>query len=414
MKLYKNSIGIGDRFGKQGIAQLNAMVLAEEQGIAISPVWNKSFREHYIIGTTQEAVRAEADASVKSLGWNHAYFVDADHINLNTVDDFIPHSNFFTLDVADAIGVQADPEDIQNFAESHLSLIGHLSIHHLDEKIEINSGFLYQAAEKYLFAVQEAGRIYRHIKDKKSEPFMTEISMDETDSPQTPQELLLILAMIQAEEIPAETIAPKFSGWFNKGVDYVGDPDKFANEFEADIAVIEYAIQNFDLPVQLKLSVHSGSDKFKLYPIIRQILKKYQAGVHLKTAGTTWLEELIGLAESRGDGLQIAKEIYRTAFHRFDELCKPYFSVIDIHPKRLPNPEDVNEWSSRQYVDALRHDQAHPAYNMHFRQLLHVGYKVAAELGDRYLNALQENQKIVSRHVTENLLQRHIKPLFAD
>ncbi|MBN2102558.1 hypothetical protein JW835_00790 [bacterium] len=407
-------MGIGDRFGKQGNAQLKAMILAREQGILIAPVWNKSFREHQIIGTTPETVRMEADSSVKSLGWKDAYYVDADHINMNTVDDFIPFSNFFTMDVADAIGEKAEQTDIQAFADRHSSLIGNLSIRNLTEKIKIDSDFLYHTAEKYLFAVQEAGRIYRHIKGRKPEPFVTEVSMDETDSPQSPQELLLILAMIHAEELPVQTIAPKFSGRFNKGVDYVGNPDKFAEEFEADIAVIEHAVQHFGLPARLKLSIHSGSDKFMLYPIIRRTIRKFQAGVHLKTAGTSWLEELIGLAESGGEGLQIAKDIYQTAFGRFDELCKPYFTVIDIDAGRLPDPDNVQQWSGRQYADALRHDQTHPEYNMHFRQLLHVAYKVAAEKGDLYLNALDQNQEVVSRHVTENLLKRHIKPLFID
>ncbi len=93
-----------------------------------------------------------------------------------------------------------------------------------------------------------------------------------------------------------------------------------------------------DCPKNLKLSVHSGSDKFSIYQPIRQAMKKFDAGVHLKTAGTTWLEELIGLAEAGGEGLDLAKEIYAEAYSHREELCAPYAAVIDIDPAKLPTP----------------------------------------------------------------------------
>jgi hypothetical protein len=169
--------------------------------------------------------------------------------------------------------------------------------------------------------MQEASRIYRHIEAKKGrDNFVTEISIDETDTPQSPAELFLILAMIAREGIPAQTIAPKFTGRFNKGVDYAGDLAQFAKEFAEDLNVIAFAVDEFQLPESLKLSVHSGSDKFSLYPTINRLIKKYDAGLHVKTAGTTWLEEISGLAESGSEGLIIAKEIYLQSFERFAEL----------------------------------------------------------------------------------------------
>ncbi|MCF6335289.1 MAG: tagaturonate epimerase family protein, partial [Spirochaetales bacterium] len=262
---------------------------------------------------------------------------------------------------------------------------------------------------------KEAGRIYRNIEEKKGKGnFITEISMDETDLPQTPEELLFILSAISREGIPAQTIAPKFTGRFNKGVDYVGDPEKFDREFNDDICVIAWAVEKFKLPSNLKLSVHSGSDKFSIYPSIRRNIRKYNAGVHVKTAGTTWLEELIGLAESGSEGLEIAKGIYSSALNRYEELSEPYATVIDIDKTKLPSISEVDHWTGEQYASALRHNQNNPAYNMHLRQLLHVGYKVASEMGDRYLDALVENSEIVGKNVTENLHDRHIKPLFLD
>src|ERR1700709_397526 len=154
--------------------------------------------------------------------------------------------------------------------------------------------------------------------------------MDETDSPQTPPELLVILAALADEKLPIQTIAPKFTGRFNKGVDYVGDVVQFEKEFSDDLAVIAFAIDQYGLPKNLKLSVHSGSDKFSIYAPIRRSLAKFGAGLHLKTAGTTWLEEVIGLAEADGDGLAIAKEIYAKAVEKRDALCAPYAAVIDI------------------------------------------------------------------------------------
>src|SRR5665647_1913967 len=137
--------------------------------------------------------------------------------------------------------------------------------------------------------------------------------------------------------VPVQTIAPKFTGRFNKGVDYEGDPIRFGKEFEEDILVIRYAVAKFGLPKNLKLSVHSGSDKFSIYPIIGSVIRKHDCGLHLKTAGTTWLEEVIGLAVSGGKGLEIAKLIYRNAYERREELCAPYAACLLY---TSPSPRD--------------------------------------------------------------------------
>jgi hypothetical protein len=403
---------MGDRFAHQGKAQLRACILATELGAEVIPVWNKSNREHTFIGTEPSGLRAEADAAVKALGWKKSYHVDADHIRLETVDRFIAPSDFFTIDVADSIAKPADPKDVKAFVERHPELTGKVSIPHIDRPFEISRAEVERVANKFLLAVQDAGKIYRHIAKAKGEAnFITEVSMDETDSPQTPPELLIILAAIADEKIPIQTIAPKFTGRFNKGVDYVGDIKQFEKEFNEDLAVIAFAIKKYGLPASLKLSVHSGSDKFSIYEPMRRALKKFGAGVHIKTAGTTWLEELIGLAEAGGDGLEIAKEIYAYAIEHVDEFCAPYASVIDIDKSKLPPAATVNGWSSKQFVSALRHDHKNPAFNPSFRQLLHVSFKVAAKKGDRYLNALKKHEAVIAKNVTENLFERHMKPL---
>ncbi len=413
MILEKYSFGVGDRFAHQGKAQLNAMIEAKKLGVDIVPVWNKSHREHSIIHTQPVSVRLEADAAVKDLNWQNSYYVDADHINLSNVDLFIEASNFFTLDVADYIGKEASNEDIEKFVEKCRKYIGALRIDGIDQEIEITEKMIKETASKVILAIQEAGKLYRHIESKKGKGnFITEVSMDETDLAQTPVEMFFILAAIADEGIPAQTIAPKFTGRFNKGVDYVGDVDQFDKEFNEDLAVIKYAIKEFGLNENLKLSVHSGSDKFSIYGPINRAIKKFDTGLHLKTAGTTWLEEIIGLAAAGGEGLDIAKRIYASAFDRFDELCGPYATVIDIDKSELPSVEEVNDWTGDKFKKVVTHDQACEDYNLNVRQLLHVGYKVAAELGDLYIAALEKYEDVIAEHVTENIFERHIKPVF--
>jgi len=413
LKLGKYSIGTGDRFAHQAKAQLQACLQALEMGVEVIPVWNKSNREHTIIGSEPASVSTAADAAVNALGWKLPYFVDADHIGAQTVGRFLDASDFYTIDVADFIGKPAAEADIESFVKANAPLRGTLHLEGIEEAFTITDDVLRGTARKFLFAVKSAGQVYRQIEAAKGKgSFIPEVSMDETDRAQSPAELLIILAAIAGEGIPIQTIAPKFSGRFNKGVDYVGDLSQFEREFALDVAAIAYAVQHFGLPDNLKLSVHSGSDKFSIYPAIHSVVHRFDAGVHLKTAGTTWLEELIGLAESGGEGLVLAKDIYREAFAHREELCAPYATVIDIDTTKLPSPDQVRSWSSEQYTAALRHVRAEKAYNPSFRQLLHVGFKVAAKLGRRYLDLLEANEAIIARNVTENLFSRHIAPVF--
>lgn len=415
MEIKKYSFGMGDRFGHQGHAQLAAVVEANRQGIPVFPAWNKSNREHQIIESDPMDLRREADDATQAASWADAYYVDADHINLTTVDRFIPGSNFFTLDVAAQVGTAPSQEELDAFLAAAKQYQGALSIPGIERPFELNTTLIQATARQYLAAIVEAGRIYKHIADRKgTDNFVTEVSIDETDTPQTPAELFLILVMLAQEGVPAQTIAPKFTGRFNKGVDYVGDLAKFEQEFDEDLHVLAYAVDALGLPGTLKLSVHSGSDKFSLYPIIRRMIQKHDCGLHVKTAGTTWLEEVIGLAEAGGDGLALAKEIYAGAFAHYEDLTAPYATVIDIDQSQLPAPEVVADWSAEAFTGALRHELEHPLYNPHFRQLMHVGFKIAAKLGTRYTKALDTYREIIGRNVTYNLLHRHILSIFPE
>ncbi len=413
MNIGKYSFGIGDRFNHEGLAQLKAVMKANEKGVEVTPVWNKSNREHNIVHSEPEGTRREADSAVKALGWNKPYFVDADHINLTNVDRFIKHSDFFTLDVAMYIGNPSLPDEVDSFQESCARLGSRIAIPGIAEPVIITDELLEEVAGKYLAAVKEAGKIYRHIEKTKGRGnFVTEVSMDEVDEPQKPVDMFFILKMIADERIPARTIAPKFTGRFNKGVDYVGDVEQFAKEFEQDVLVIDYAVKEFGLPEDLKLSVHSGSDKFTIYPVMAEIIKKHNKGIHVKTAGTTWLEEVIGLSLSGAEGLTVAKEIYIKALSRKDELCGPYADVIDIDDSRLPSPGEVAGWTGEKFANTLRHIPGHRDYNADFRQLIHVGYKIAAGMGDVYNGLLKKYSEVIGSCVEENIYDRHLKRLF--
>jgi len=413
LTLERFSFGVGDRFAHQAKAQLQAFQKLEAEGIVVAPVWNKSNREHTFVGSEPQSVFDAAEAAVSAKGWKHGWHVDADHIRLETVERFLTCSDFFTLDVADSIGQPPAPAEVEAFIARHPELIGTITIAGLSEPFTTTRNEVETVVSKYLLAVKEAGNIYRHISAQKGEAnFIAEVSMDETDAPQTPPELLIILAALADENVRVQTIAPKFTGRFNKGVDYVGDLAQFEREFNDDLAVIAHAVQQYGLPANLKLSVHSGSDKFSLYPIIRRALARTGAGLHLKTAGTTWLEELVGLSEAGGDGLALTKEIYAYALAHVDELCAPYASVIDIDHSRLPSAEVVNQWSGPELANAIRHIPGHPGFNSNVRQLLHVSFKLAAKAGARYLDLLKSNEEIVAKQVTENIFERHMRPLF--
>jgi len=435
MNLGKYSFGTGDRFGRQGKALLAAIIKARQEGVTITPVWNKSHREHNIIGTKPADTRKEADEAVRTCRWDGSYFVDADHIGLNTVDRFIKASDFFTIDVADFIDRTADESELKLFVRKYSKYIGRLSIEEIDTTFEVTEERIRAIAGKFLLAVKQAGEIYRRIEAAKGAAnFVTEISMDETGEAQTPVELFFILAAIADEGIPVQTIAPKFVGRFNKGVDYEGSIARFAKQFEEDLAAVAFAKKEVGLPENLKLSIHSGSDKFSIYPAINRALKKFDAGLHIKTSGTTWLEELAGLAMAGGDGLIIAKCVYAGALARIDELCEPYATVIGIGRAKLPAVQDVDKWDGERFAATLQHpvpigrsikdvhksnrkidlDRSIGAgqdYNPDFRQLLHIAYKIAAEMGRRYLDALDKYEDIIAKNVTENIYERHIKPV---
>jgi hypothetical protein len=218
-KLGKYSIGMGDRFAHQAKAQLSACNAALDRGVEIIPVWNKSNREHIIIGSEPASARLAADAAVKALHWKQPYYLDADHICLQTVDRFLPACDFYTIDVADSIGKGSPKAEIDRFVAMHSDLLGTIWLKGVDEPLTITAEDLYRTAGKFLYAVKTAAEIYRRIETEKGKGnFIPEISMDETDVAQSPAQLLIILAAIADENTPIqiEALERGINGWIDR------------------------------------------------------------------------------------------------------------------------------------------------------------------------------------------------------
>ena len=410
--LGKYSFGMGDRFGAEGKAQLNAVLKARQKGIVITPVWNKSHREHLTVHTTPETVLTEARNAVESMGFKDSFFVDADHIGLDFVDDYIEYCDFFTIDVAKYIGQAPNQEEKQQFLQFVKAYQNSIYIPGIERSISLSENELNEIVNTFLLSSLKASEVYQHIFRKKRGDFVVEVSIDEVSKPQSPVELFFILASLAFYKVPVSTIAPKFTGRFNKGIDYEGDLQKFEKEFGEDLQVLSFAQNEFGLPENLKLSIHSGSDKFSLYPIMNRLVKKHNAGLHVKTAGTTWLEEITVIAESSSEGFLFALNLYEKSLRRFEELTSPYPDVLNIDQNKLPTASSLEQSGKENFAKALRHEPGSTNFNPHLRQLMHCAYKVAAEVKEAFYEPLSLHRKSIEEKVTENLFEKHIKPIF--
>ena len=265
LTLEKFSVGVGDRFAHQAKAQLQACVMAAARGVTVIPVWNKSNREHGIVGSEPASVRAAADAAVRQSGWKQPYHVDADHINLGTVDRFIDASDFYTLDVAAAIGQPAAADRVDAFVERHPELHGNREHPRHRQPFTITRDAIAQIACKYLAAVQQAGAIYRHVDAEARRP--------RASSPRSrwtrpmPRRRRPELLRHPGRRLPTRGFrsrpSPPSSPAASTRASITSAMSvQFEKEFSDDLAVIAFAVRQYGLPANLKLSVHSGSDKF--------------------------------------------------------------------------------------------------------------------------------------------------------
>lgn len=285
------SFGFGDRLG---LATPGHVAALRHSTLNIQPIFaQQSVRENARTGRTPQQVMDEAKRAVEAAGWEAPWGADADH--LKTVEDLPPFVSagytFFTVDPGAHVDNAADTDPLsvlqekargQNWDElSTLYLAGNGDTVYGAFDPEI----LLRALVKYGRAISHTIAMYRRLSELK-ESFDFEVSVDETDAPTTPLEHFFIANELTRAGVKFTSLAPRFIGRFEKGVDYIGDLAALDVELAKHAAVTAHF-------GTYKLSLHSGSDKFSVYPLI---VKHWGQRIHVKTAGTSYLEALRTLA----------------------------------------------------------------------------------------------------------------------
>ena len=283
------SFGFGDRLGLATSGHIVAV-----KGTKFAPIFaQQSVRENARTGRTPQQVMDDARRAVESAGWDAPWGADADH--LKTVDDLPPFVaagyTFFTVDPGAYVDNAADADslpvlkekargaDLDQLSAWYLRLAGKQPWGEFDPEK------LFRAEVKYGRAIKHTVEMYRRLSDMK-DAFDFEVSVDETDSPTTPLEHFFIASELTRQGVIFTSLAPRFIGRFEKGVDYIGD----LSALDAEMAKHASVTAHFGT---YKLSLHSGSDKFSVYPLI---VKYWGERLHVKTAGTSYLEALRTLA----------------------------------------------------------------------------------------------------------------------
>ncbi len=292
----KTSFGFGDRLGIATPGHIQAVREA-----AISPIFaQQSVRENTRIGRTPQQVMDDAMWGVFQAGWREPWGADADHMKeVGDIDAFIAAGyTGFTLDPGNHVDDDAETADESTLRAKVEALPWrelesspdslrqqYLMTFHLDGlTLSFDERAVFKAAAKYGGAIAHTVRMARDLKSKKGDAlFDLEMSVDETDTTTTLHEHFYIASELRRLGIHITSLAPRFVGSFEKGVDYIGD----LAELERNIAGHAAVMRHFEN--RYKLSIHTGSDKFGVYPIAL----KYTSGyMHVKTAGTSYLEAL--------------------------------------------------------------------------------------------------------------------------
>ena len=397
------SAGLGDRLGLATPGHIRAVL-----GTGIRPfLAQQSIREMTRTQRSPDEVMDCATWGVFQAGWRAGFGSDADHLQEFEGIDATVAAGFtmFTIDPGKHVNNAADTMD----ASSLLAACGKLDFETLGitlarlEKeyirgpiglagggwIEFDELTPLRALIKYGNAVAHTARMYRYLRKTCDRPFELEVSVDETDSPTTPAEHYFFAAELQRLDVKWVSMAPRFIGRFEKGVDYIGDREAFAASFKAHVAVMRTL-------GPYKMSIHSGSDKFSIYPIVAELT---DGAVHLKTAGTSYLEALRAIAKIEPD---LFRAIYEFALGRYEADKASYHVSADLR-KVAP-------------ADRL-HDSQLPGLLDDFdaRQVLHVtfGSVLTADGGGRFKNSMMtalKGSEEVYYEVLEKHLGRHVKP----
>ena len=398
LRVNRLSFGFGDRLGLATPGHVRALT---SLGRAVFPVLaQQSIRELDRTGRTPEEVLASAVWGAFQEGYTAGFGADADH--LKTLDDLkrmIPLGfTLYTCDPSDHVNDRASAMPPAELERAFKALPEQEKVRrrYLDKefelrdpesgevlRIKLDKERLARAAVKYLPAIQWAIQMYRTLKEELGE-FNFELSVDETETPTTPEEHFFIVSELREAGVRLDGLAPRFVGEFQKAIDYLGDLSAFEEQLRAHAALAR-ALGPY------KLSVHSGSDKFRIYPLLRKHLGEL---LHIKTAGTSYLEALRTLAlEEPG----LFREIYGFALTRYDEDRKTY------HVKeRLQLPE-IEAIPDERLAELLQQDDV--------RQLLHVTYgSVLMRYRERLISALEEREERYYELLEEHF-RRHLEPL---
>jgi hypothetical protein len=358
------SAGFGDRLGLATPGHVRAL---RETGGTITPIFaQQSIREMTRTGRSPQAVIDDATWGAFGAGWTDGLGADADH--LKTPEDITACAEagftWFTIDPSEHVDERADTAGVAELRaawdalpwarleDSPASLRARFIDKTFDlegNDVRLDEGRLVKAAVKYSRAVAHVAAMSRHIAGiMQSRPWDLEVSVDETDAPTSHAEHVFIASELHRLGVRWVSLAPRFVGRFEKGVDYLGD----VSAFDADIRVHAAIARAFG---PYKVSLHSGSDKFSIY----EIAARHTRGVvHLKTAGTSYLEALRAVA-------QVSPDLFRAicvfARDRYDEDRASYHVSASV--ASAPKPGDIADADLSALLD-----------DFHVRQILHVTF----------------------------------------
>lgn len=340
------SFGFGDRLGLATPGHIAAL-----RGTKFAPIFaQQSVRENARTGRTPQQVLDDAKRAVEAAEWDAPWGADADH--LKTVEDipaFVEAGyTFFTVDPGEHVDNAADTDSVGGLKNKlHKFNWDELSALYLEESSEpawrhFEIETLQRAIAKYSGAIQHAASLFNRL-SQLTEFFDFEVSVDETDSPTTPLEHFFIASELTRLGVRFTSLAPRFIGRFEKGVDYIGDLNALDVELEKHAAITKHF-------GTYKLSLHSGSDKFSVYPLLA---KHWGERIHVKTAGTSYLEALRVLANHEPD---LFLKIYKLGRECYEVDKRTYHVSAEL--QRLPATNDLPSLLN----------------NFHAREVLHVTF----------------------------------------
>lgn len=355
----ESAFGFGDRIGLATPGHVRAV-----RDTDLVPVLaQQSIREMERTNRSPEEVMTTAIFGVFEENYEDGFVADADHLMAREDVENTAEAGFtmFTCDPSEHVVADADSmsDDEVEAAFEDLDDSEAILDRYAGETFEAEandhtwsdsfSGVeLERAAVKYYAAIEFADDMYDWVSEAVDGEFDFEVSVDETETPTTPLEHAFIASELDRRGIEATSVAPRFVGSLEKGIDYIGDLDEFEASLQTHVAIAEtYG--------PYRLSLHSGSDKFSIYPYFHQYASDRQ---HVKTAGTSYLEAVRVIAETDPD---LYREIHEFALERFDEDKKTYHVNTDL--SKVPDIDDLADDELPQILD--QNDG---------RQLLHITY----------------------------------------